>query len=78
MGGRSIDGNTKLTTPSAELYDPATNSWTPAAPLNEARFSHTATVLPSGHVLVAGGRGVASVTASVEVYDPDTDTWTIL
>src|SRR5713101_2395008 len=41
---------------SAELYDPATGTWSDAASLNAARDSNTATRLPNGMVLVAAGR----------------------
>jgi hypothetical protein len=40
---------------SAELYNPATNSWTPAPDMNEQRGGHTATLLGNGKVLVVGG-----------------------
>ncbi len=61
---------------SAELFDPAKNRWTPAAPLREARNGHTATVLDDGTVLVVGGaREQRTVLTSVERYDPTQNVW---
>jgi large repetitive protein len=40
---------------SAELYDPAKAAWSAAAALTVKRSAHTATLLNSGRVLVAGG-----------------------
>lgn len=38
------------------------------------RFQHTATLLPSGRVLVAGGYGLGTL-ASAELYDLATGKW---
>jgi len=37
---------------SVEFYDPTTEVWTEIADMSEARISHTATLLPNGHLLV--------------------------
>ena len=60
---------------SAELFDPATNQWSPRASLTDARESHTATLLPSGQILVVGSRNGATL-ASAELFDPKTNQWT--
>lgn len=55
----------------AEIYDPSTGSWTSTGPMTDPRFDHTATPLPDGRVLLAGGLGAAGMPqASAELYDP--------
>ena len=56
---------------SAESFDPTTETWSTTADLNFARDSHTATLLPNGKVLVAGGRVVNSPLNSAELYSPN-------
>jgi WD40 repeat protein len=57
----------------SELYDPAAATWSVTASLNTARSGHTATLLPNGKVLVAGGRNATSnpfnSLNSAELYD---------
>lgn len=59
----------------ADVLDPATGNFTPTTqPMLQARAFHTATLLSTGKVLIAGGvQGIVSYTA--ELYDPATDTF---
>lgn len=61
---------------SVEIYDPATNVWSPRASLLHARGMHTATLLHSGKILIAGGtnNGTGDL-RDAEIYDPATDSW---
>jgi Tol biopolymer transport system component/N-acetylneuraminic acid mutarotase len=63
----NFDGNTI-----GELYNPATNSWSPAGFLNGRK--DTATLLPDGRVL-ATGSSFSVPAASADIYDPNTNTW---
>src|SRR6266436_6705522 len=50
-------------------------SWTATGSMNTARYDHSATLLPDGKVLVAGG-SKARYLRSAELYDPTAGTWT--
>ena len=63
---------------SAELYDPASATWSPTASLSVVRRFHTATLLPNGRVLVAGGQTTQTSSGhpdTEEMYDPASAAW---
>ena len=62
----------------ADLYDPASGTWSAAAPMPMALAGHTATLLPSGRVLVTGGINYyVRINAQASLYDPAANTWTV-
>jgi hypothetical protein len=62
---------------SAELYDPSSGTWSATGSMHGARAGQTATLLPDGRVLVAGGSGGGfGSLATAELYGPVSGTWT--
>jgi hypothetical protein len=59
----------------AELYDPATGAFSATGSMTAARRSQSATLLPDGRVLIAGGVDGSSVLSSAELYDPSRGTF---
>lgn len=53
----------------AEIYDPATRTWSATGPMVAGRSGHTATLLRDGRVLIAGG-DTASERSKSELFDP--------
>ncbi|MDI3463514.1 MAG: branched-chain amino acid ABC transporter, amino acid-binding protein [Nitrospira sp.] len=66
----------------AELYNPITNTFTALiGRMVSTRTSHTATLLPDGKVLLAGGQitgNDGNGNDSAELYDPTTQTFTVI
>jgi hypothetical protein len=62
---------------SAELYDPVAGTWATTGALGIARAFHTATLLRSGKVLVAGGYNfnLGGPLSGAELFDPATGAW---
>jgi hypothetical protein len=60
---------------SAEVYEPSARNFTATGDMTTARYLHTATLLPSGKVLIAGGSSIVNGGTSLgiaELYDPAT------
>ncbi|MEU7144803.1 kelch repeat-containing protein [Nocardia sp. NPDC046473] len=80
-GGAKPRMSTDLgSTNSAELYNPATDTWEPTEPMVDERSSHQAVLLADGRVLVIGGAAIvarheAAPTAFCEIFDPVTGKW---
>jgi NHL repeat/Galactose oxidase, central domain/Kelch motif len=64
---------------SAVIFDPASNAWSSASPMNVARQFHTAVLMRDGRVLVTGGAVTQDGNvADAEAYDPPTGGWTVV
>lgn len=75
VGGRDIATDTVLA--SAEVYDPATNTWTPTADIGIRRHKLAVVALQDGRALVIGGsdeRDGGGRYRSAELFDPATST----
>ncbi len=67
-----------VVTASTELYDPATETFTPTqGAMTTERYYHSATLLPDGRVVVVGGVGAdGNALSSAELWDPVTGVFT--
>ena len=72
-GGKDPDGIQQGQFSTTEIFDPATELWTPGPSLSEPRSGHSATLLPDGRVMFAGGVKVEEdryiLYSSVELID---------
>ncbi|TMC32198.1 MAG: hypothetical protein E6J32_01300 [Chloroflexi bacterium] len=70
VGGTTTASGQQLWLSSAETYDPASNRWSPAGCMSQARWEQTATLLPTNRVLIAGGDAPSVTLSSAELFDP--------
>jgi N-acetylneuraminic acid mutarotase/tetratricopeptide (TPR) repeat protein len=64
-----------LANPSVAAPEAVAESIGNEVPMAAVHFEHTATLLPSGKVLVAGGYGIDGCALSAELYDPSCNAW---
>jgi len=80
IGGTTVDFN-GVTVASAEIYDPIAGTWTTTGSMLQGRERFTATLLPNGKVLIAGGDYYDGINAAVltesELYDPILGSWSV-
>ena len=76
-GGNNLQPSGGEVLDSVELFDPSTGQWVDVPSLPVARMNHTATLLDSGAVLVAGGYSAIENAAlcSAFVFDPQRRNW---
>jgi hypothetical protein len=76
-GGNWCSGSNCSALASAELFNPATETFFPTGSMSRGRTGHTATLLNDGTVLITGGvRPSGSIDGTAEIYDPATATFT--
>ncbi|MBS1152891.1 MAG: Branched-chain amino acid transporter, amino acid-binding protein [Myxococcaceae bacterium] len=76
-GGVTRSGGMDTSHAEAEIYDPATNTWSPTGAMATARSQFPLLLLDDGRVLAVGGvlRPAGKALAEAEIFDPATGTW---
>ena len=74
--GGAVAITQESTVPDAELYDPATGTFSPTGNMTSARSQHAATLLSDGKVLISGGIDGVGYLATAELFDPATQSFT--
>jgi len=72
------DGSSQIYSFTAEIFEPKTQTFAFTGQMNVRRAGHTATLLPDGKVLIAGGFTDNGLTASAELYDPSNESFSFL
>ncbi len=91
--GGITNTNHPTVSPSTQIYDPVTNSWSSAAPMSQPRYAFILATSPEGKVIAVGGAleydfpanfsdgqpwDAQSFVLEIESYDPSNDRWKII
>ena len=75
IGGAVVDPQPSRMVGTVEAYDPATNSWSPRAPMPTPR-TYVGVGTVNGMLYAVGGLDDSGTSlATMEAYDPSTDSW---
>jgi N-acetylneuraminic acid mutarotase len=78
MFSATLSLTTMIASHPTPVFAGTSGTWVATGSMRTARLGHTATLLNSGLVLVAGGTtGAGGALASAELYDPATGQWTL-
>ncbi len=73
IGGNTNNINEWIATPSIEIYDPSTDTWTPGGSMYVPRENHTSTLINDSMILISGGltgqEGNWQVLTECEIYN---------
>ena len=78
VAGQQLQDNNSVFRDEVDIYDPATNAWTPAAPLPAPPRSHitNSTIVWQGQILTFGGEKAGhQVMTEISCYDPAQNLW---
>ncbi len=74
-GGTLYNGGNEVVTNVAQLFNPATETFSATGNLTTPTEYQTATLLNTGSVLLAGGQGTSSYVSGAELYNPTAKTF---
>ena len=77
IAGGDNGGHPDTAMSTAEIYDPSTGLFTATGSMSTVRQAHTATLLPTGKVLISGGYDNTTYMSTAEMYDPATGKFTV-
>ncbi|HYM79487.1 MAG TPA: choice-of-anchor D domain-containing protein [Candidatus Dormibacteraeota bacterium] len=69
-GGFSSCSTACTSDSTAEVYDPVAGTFSSTSALSTARSGQTATLVPSGDVVIAGGTSAGTTISSIDFYQP--------